>query len=165
MKTTYKTLVDNGPASNRINIVIIGDGYTQTELESKYPTDYNNLINYMFTSGAVSEPFHSYAKYFNVYAVSIVSNESGADEPLKNIYKDTALGSTFSWGGRVERALYLGTTLANQAVMEAFKGTNIAPHIKLGLVNTSKDGGYGWEWAVQNNGPDMAETACPSPLN
>ena len=65
--TTYKQIIDNGPTSNRINIVIIGDGYTQTELVTKYPGDYNKLINDMFLPGPLNEPFNSYSKYFNVY--------------------------------------------------------------------------------------------------
>jgi len=158
--TTYKQIIDNGPTSNRINIVIIGDGYTQTELVTKYPGDYNKLINDMFLPGPLNEPFNSYSKYFNVYVVSIASKESGADQPLKGIYKDTALGSSFSWGGGVERALGFNTNLADIAVTEALEGTNVVPHIKVGLVNTSKSGGsaYPGLWGVGNTGPNMVET-------
>ena len=144
----YKQIIDNGPASNRINIVIIGDGYTSSELDSLYPNHYNSIINDMFANQAISEPFSSYAKYFNVYAISISSMESGADQPLKSITVDTALNSSFSWGGSVERLLSFDAYLANTAMSQAFKGTNISPHMKIGIVNTSKYGGAGGTWAI-----------------
>ena len=95
---SYKTLVNNGPPNNRINLVFIGDGYTQSELDNKYLNDVNTNVNYLFKSGGLIEPFPSYANYFNIYAVSIASSESGADEPTKNVYKSTALDASFAWG-------------------------------------------------------------------
>ena len=42
---SYKTLVNNGPHNNRINLVFIGDGYTQSELDNKYLNDVNTNVN------------------------------------------------------------------------------------------------------------------------
>ena len=143
---SYKTLVNNGPPNNRINLVFIGDGYTQSELDNKYLNDVNTNVNYLFKSGGLIEPFPSYANYFNIYAVSIASSESGADEPTKNVYKSTALDASFAWGfpdHTVDHSLFFNTKLADYAVSTAFTGTGIKPDIKVGLVNTDRSGGTG----------------------
>ena len=77
--TTFKQIIDNGPTSNRINIVIIGDGYSQTELVTKYPGDYNKLNNDMFLPGPLNEPFNNYSKYFNVKDPVYLSQSIGAE--------------------------------------------------------------------------------------
>ena len=140
--------MDNGDPSNRINIVIIGDGYTESELASKFRSDANILVDYLFTSGKISEPFNAYSDYFNVYSIDIVSAQSGADRPLDGITVDTALNASFSWGGGPERLLSIDSNLANRAVSAALEGTNISADMKICIVNTTKYGGAGGEWAV-----------------
>lgn len=140
--------MDNGDPSNRINIVIIGDGYTQSELASKFRSDANILVDYLFTSGKISEPFNAYSDYFNVYSIDIASAQSGADRPLNGITVDTALNASFSYGGGPERLLSIDSNLANEAVSAALEGSNISADMKICIVNTTKYGGAGGEWAV-----------------
>ena len=111
-------------------LLFIGDGYTQSELDNKYLNDVNTNVNYLFKSGGLIEPFPSYANYFNIYAVSVASSESGADEPTKNVYKSTALDASFAWGfpdHTVDHSLFFNTKLADYAVSTAFTGTGIIP--------------------------------------
>ena len=80
----------SGPDENRINVAILGDGYTRGEL-GKYANDVERLLAGFFGD----QPFADYAAYFNVRRVDVVSNESGADHPARDEYRDTALGAHY----------------------------------------------------------------------
>ncbi len=80
----------NGPDGNRINIAILGDGYTRGELP-KYARDVERLVDGLFGD----QPFTDYAAYFNVRRVDVTSNESGSDHPAQGVYRDTALGTHY----------------------------------------------------------------------
>ena len=81
---------NNGPDENRVNVVILGDGYTREEL-AKYTNDAELLLATMF----LDQPFADYSSYFNVRRVDVTSNESGADHPADGVYRDTALGGHY----------------------------------------------------------------------
>ncbi|NOT36763.1 MAG: T9SS type A sorting domain-containing protein [Saprospiraceae bacterium] len=66
-------IVDNGHPDKRINIVILGDGYTATQ-QQKFINDSKIFSQYLFQQ----EPFNQYKNYFNVYAIKVVSQDSGA---------------------------------------------------------------------------------------
>ena len=74
------TLVDNGPSNNRIDIVLLGDGYTSSELGA-YHAHAAALLDKMFNpaSPEPNQPFAAYAGYFNVHRVDVVSAASGID--------------------------------------------------------------------------------------
>ncbi len=86
----------NGPAANRVGITILGDGYTQPEL-LKYSTDADSFVTAFFSQS----PYLEYQSYFNVHRVDVISNESGADHPERNTFRDTALGSAYNCGNVV----------------------------------------------------------------
>ncbi|HLW14414.1 MAG TPA: M64 family metallopeptidase [Flavobacteriaceae bacterium] len=69
-------LLDNGPSDKRINLVVLGDGYDASE-QDVFMADATQLIDYLFTT----PPFSNYSNYFNVYAVKIISPESGVKHP------------------------------------------------------------------------------------
>lgn len=57
-----------------INIVLLGDGYTATEIKNgDYLNDINNAMTYFFGI----EPYTTYRDYFNVYTAITPSTESG----------------------------------------------------------------------------------------
>ncbi|MBU3821209.1 T9SS type A sorting domain-containing protein [Flavobacteriaceae bacterium XHP0103] len=92
----------SGDDDKRINLVILSEGYQSGEL-TQFITDATNFTNTMFGQS----PFSQYANYFNVYAIKIPSNESGADhpgtatnvtEPYNNLptkYVDTYFNATY----------------------------------------------------------------------
>ena len=45
-----ETIINNGPAANRVDVAIVGDGYTASET-TKYRTDVLQLLQAMFASG------------------------------------------------------------------------------------------------------------------
>ncbi|MCP4810106.1 MAG: hypothetical protein GY913_20385 [Proteobacteria bacterium] len=91
-----ETLVDNGPSDNRLDIVLVGDGYTAEELD-QWRLDASELSEGLLAA----EPFSSYAAGINVHRVDAVSNESGASfdcsgDPDECGIRDTAFGSIFA---------------------------------------------------------------------
>jgi len=84
------TIWYTGDPNNRVDIAVVGDGYTAGELGA-YAAHVNQLI------GAIGaqQPFHEYAYYFNVHRVDLASPESGADHPEYGSYRNTALGATY----------------------------------------------------------------------
>ena len=70
------TLLYNGETEKYINIVVLGDGYTSGQ-QSKLITDAYNLSSHLFSQ----VPFKNYRNYFNVFAIKVVSTESGAKHP------------------------------------------------------------------------------------
>jgi hypothetical protein len=66
------TLQETGPAEERLNLVIMCDGYQYDELETcREDVDRNQAVQWSV------EPFRSYRHYVNVYLLEIVSGESG----------------------------------------------------------------------------------------
>jgi len=80
-----KTLIQNGPIQNRINLVFMGDGYTHSERDLFFD-DMERLVKDMFEGPT----FHSYLPLFNVHLVFRASNESGIGK--NDTPKDTAYG-------------------------------------------------------------------------
>lgn len=66
------TINKTGPLDKRINLVYLADGYTATE-QGKFLTDVIVINNKLFNT----VPFKEYKNYFNVFAVKVVSAESG----------------------------------------------------------------------------------------
>lgn len=92
---------------NRLDLVFVGDGYRNPQLDT-YADHVDNLVSSLFTN----EPYTTYASYFNVHRVDVVSNDSGVDNaPTQGVMKDTALDMTY-WFGGIERALWVDTAKA-----------------------------------------------------
>ena len=49
------------------------------------------MASYLFET----EPYSRYKERINIWAVKIISQESGTDIPGKKVYKNTALNSTY----------------------------------------------------------------------
>ena len=128
------TLIDNGPTSNRIDMVMVGDGYTLGDL-SNYATHVDNILPTFFAE----HPYDDYSTFFNVHRVDVVSPESGVDnDPNQGVTKNTALDMGY-WCGGTERLLCV-------SVSKAYAHANAAPdndHV-LALANSSKYGGAGY---------------------
>ena len=86
------TLRYNGESETRINFVILSDGYLKSQLPEfiEDATDFTrSLLN--------TRPFNHYENYFNVFAISVPSNEEGAARDPSNLI-DNYFGSTFNFG-------------------------------------------------------------------
>lgn len=83
--------VYNGDPQKKVDIAIIGEGYTESEL-GKFRADLEKFSQILFTQ----EPYQSNKEKFNIYGVYKPSEESGTDEPLADIFRNTVLSSTFN---------------------------------------------------------------------
>mgnify|MGYP003593625600 CR=1 FL=1 len=96
-------IIENGPRDKRINMVVLGDGFTTTE-QNDFMTNATSLVNYGFSK----KPYEQYKNYFNVYAIKVISAESGVKHPgtatdvpepiIPVTNPNNFLGSTFDVG-------------------------------------------------------------------
>lgn len=129
-----ETILLNGDPSNRIDLVFIGDGYLENELEAYAPRCTTALMA-LFDE----EPFTSYAPFFNAHRVDVISAESGVDnDPVEGIDRNTALGMAF-WCGGTERLLCVSVVAAEQAAAAAPDVDQI-----FAMANSTKYGGAGY---------------------
>ncbi len=127
-----KALMQNGPPAQKVDILILGDGYAMADLE-KFRTDAAHFNDVMFST----RPFAQRKNDFNVWTVEVISDESGIDVPDKNVWKSNALGSMYNTFGS---ARYVLTT--ENRVLRDIAGT--APYDFLCiLVNDTRYGGGG----------------------
>ena len=84
-------IVENGPAPEKLDIVILGDGYTAKEMD-KFRNDAKRLANVLL--GA--EPFKSQYKNINIRAVESPSEQSGVCKPHHGVYKRSKLSVSYS---------------------------------------------------------------------
>ncbi len=129
----YTTIRNNGPSSNRIDIALVGDGYTAAEM-SAYATHAGNVNNSFFAQ----EPWSAYSTYFNVHRVDVSSAESGVDEIDLNIFHNTALDMAYGCFG-IDRLLCINVSKAHQAAASAPAYEEI-----LALANSTRYGGAGY---------------------
>ncbi|MFM2091019.1 MAG: hypothetical protein RLZZ127_1508 [Planctomycetota bacterium] len=135
---TVTKVVDNGSDANRLVWVFIGDGYTAGQ-QATYLSHVNSLLANMFGK----EPWSGYRNLVNVYAIQVVSNQSGADEPPNNLYVDTYFGATF-WTSNIERLLTINTSAGFTVAQRHVPGYDSV----FCVVNATRYGGSGGSLAV-----------------
>ena len=133
---------NNGPSSNRIDMVVLGDGYTSSEM-TKFANDAEAFIVGFLSQ----EPFREYDRYFNVFRVDVVSAESGADHPARGVYKNTALDAAYDCSG-ITRLICVNTTKVNDVLNRSLPASQ--RELVLVLVNDPEYGGSGGAVAVSS---------------
>lgn len=129
---TFEVL-NNGKPENKVDIVILAEGYTLSEME-KFKEDAKRVTQYLFDE----EPFKSEKEKFNVTAVLTPSLESGTDIPGEHVYKNTCFNSTF-YTFDVSRYL---TTSDMRPILDA--AANVPYDQIYVLVNAERYGGGGF---------------------
>lgn len=142
-------LIQNGPQDRRLNIVLLSEGYTATELDA-FRVTAQQIVENLFGE----EPFLSYRQYFNAYTISIASNESGADIPSENVEVDTAFDATFGSSG-ISRLLTVRGSKVSNVLLDHFPNWDIV----LVVVNTDRYGGSGGGYAVTSTNTNAFEIA------
>lgn len=84
-------IMENGASSEKVDIVILGDGYSAKEMD-KFRKDATRLAGYLM--GA--EPFKSRKNDFNIRAVETPSEGSGVSKPHHGFFARTALSVHYS---------------------------------------------------------------------
>lgn len=81
---------NNGPTSERINLVVLAEGYLSTQREL-FIRDARVVADGILSTS----PFKGYAGHFNTYGVFVASQESGSDHPFRGVLRDTYFNSTY----------------------------------------------------------------------
>jgi hypothetical protein len=139
----------NGNPANRVDIVILGDGYTAAGLQH-YGADVEALTTALFSQ----EPFRAYQRYFNVHRIDVVSAQSGSDHPASGVWRDTALQSTYDCAG-VTRLICVDQGAVNDVLVRSVSSDS--RDIIVVLVNDPEYGGSGGAVAVGSVHPAVAE--------
>ena len=146
---SYVTVLNNGPSSNRVDIVFLGDGYTVADhAAGTYADHVNGYLGYMFSNTLTTDPFYRYRNYFNVHRIDVVSNESGADKPPQHIYADTALDASYWWDGGPQRLLYVNAPKTDAIKSADLAGAGFTADMQYVTVNDTMYGGGGGDYAV-----------------
>ncbi|WP_182865509.1 M64 family metallopeptidase [Rhodopirellula sp. JC639] len=143
--TGFETVLETGPSENRVDIVILGDGYTASQIDTVYADHVGGMLEYLFNAG--QDPYPRYANFFNAHRINTVSNESGADQPPNGIFVDTAFDAYY-FCGNIERLICINNTKANEAKNTALAGAGFSAEMQFVSVNDSKYGGSGGSYAV-----------------
>ncbi len=122
----------NGPAAEKVDILVIGEGYTAGEIP-KFHADAQRLLPALFNE----DPFKSRKSDFNVRALDLPSPESGVNRPNAGESRRTPLSAEYNIFDSERYVL----TLDNRALRDA---ASAAPYefIEI-LVNDKTYGGGG----------------------
>ncbi|HKM94958.1 MAG TPA: M64 family metallopeptidase [Prolixibacteraceae bacterium] len=127
------TLFFSGIAADKIDLLILAEGYQQSEME-KFVADADRLVRYLFSKA----PFSNYKNRFNVLLVKTTSPESGTDIPGEGVFRKTAFNSHYY---TFDSSRYL-TSSDMKSIYDAVDGL-AWDHLYL-LVNESRYGGGGF---------------------
>jgi hypothetical protein len=83
-------IVDNGDPATKVDLLILGDGYTEEE-HDKFIARAKELADVLFAT----PPFRERQADFNVWALAPATAESGVSRPSTQTYRDTPLGTTY----------------------------------------------------------------------
>ena len=89
-QASMQTIFTNGPTSNRLNIVVLSEGYTSAQLP-QFSLDASNAVRVLLSH----PPYLEYSNYANAFAIKVASAESGSDHPYYSIIRNTYFNSTY----------------------------------------------------------------------
>lgn len=121
-----------GEPNEKVDLVFIAEGYTASE-QDKFVADARKFSETLFQT----PPYTTQRENFNIWAVNLISEDSGTDVSGKGIYKNTALNSGYYTFG-VDRYL---TTQDMKSIRDAV--WNVPCDAVFILVNTDSYGGGG----------------------
>jgi hypothetical protein len=126
------TIFENGPPEQKIDLLILGDGYTAEQMPA-FHEDARRLVEVLFST----PPFRERRKDFNVRAIDTPAEDSGVSRPSDGVYRRTALGASYDIFGSERYILTCdNATLREVAAQAPYEVVEI-------LVNGEKYGGGG----------------------
>jgi hypothetical protein len=153
----HATLHDAGPSENRLDIVIVGDGYTASE-QDRWRADAAEFANALLDT----PPFSDYPDYINVHRVDAISAESGASFDCVNDecrIRDTAFGTIFPIEvvNRLSGSDYNARAVFQLEQWEVARAVSVVPFdVVLVIANTRRYGGMAVHIATVTTPDDAA---------
>jgi len=83
-------ILDNGDPATKVDLLILGDGYTEDE-HDKFIAKARELADILFATS----PFKERRSDFNVWALAPASAVPGVSRPSTRTYRDTPIGTTY----------------------------------------------------------------------
>ena len=83
-------ILDNGDPATKVDLLILGDGYTEDE-HDEFVAKARELADILFATS----PFRERKGDFNVWALAPATAQSGVSRPSTKTYRDTPVGSTY----------------------------------------------------------------------
>jgi len=124
---------EHGPPADKVDVLLIGDGYTAAECEAKFGPDARRMADALFRH----EPFASRRTDFNVWGLCPPAAESGIARPSTGTQRRTPVGATYDAFGSERYVL----TFDNRALRDVAAW---APYEFIAiLVNAETYGGGG----------------------
>jgi len=144
-------ILDHGPDNRRFNLVLIGEGYREAELQT-FATHAEQFVGVL----SAASPFDSVMDAINVHRVDVSSMESGADDPVTaggtGATARTYFDATFGHGG-LRRLLVVNNAL----VISTANARVPAWHVLMVMVNSTIYGGSGGQVSVFSLAPGANE--------
>jgi len=141
------TVMYHGSPDTCINIVILGDGYLEGQLD-KFSADADSMVSELFKV----TPFGNYVKYFNTFSIRVPSSQQGAAMHPDSLI-DNYFGSTFYFAD-IERLL----VPTNESRIVSVLAENFPRYDQvIMLVNSAKYGGSGGWVCTASLHPDVNE--------
>lgn len=153
-----QTIITNGPASNRLNIVVLSEGYTSSQL-AQFLVDTTNAVGALLSHS----PYGQYSNHFNAFAIKVASTQSGSDHPAYNIYRSTYFSSTYD--SISDYLITIPTGSTGQGKVDSLLQTFMPQsHLSILLVNDPVEGGSDGsdKTAIASTGTVVSEKP-PSP--
>ncbi|MEM1187012.1 MAG: M64 family metallopeptidase [Pseudomonadota bacterium] len=135
----------NGPSDQRVDIAVLGDGFTEQQRDSFFTAAQNIAEEFLG-----EPPFPSYRAHFNVRLLFTASNEAGADDPSQNVFRDTAFGARFDCFS-IARLLCIDSGAVSRELAERLDADQ--HDIVLVIVNDAQYGGSGGSYATASLHP------------
>jgi hypothetical protein len=85
------TVFENGPANQKVDLLIVGEGYTDKDLP-KFHADVKRLTDAMFAL----EPYKSRRADFNVRAIDLPAAQGGVNRPRTSDFRRTPIGTEYN---------------------------------------------------------------------
>ncbi len=85
------TLMDNGPAAKKVDMLFLAEGYTADQRE-KFRGDATRVLGALFET----EPYKRHRTDFNVRGIFLPAAQAGISNPRKGIWRDSPFGCTFN---------------------------------------------------------------------
>ncbi len=84
------SILDNGDPANKVDLLILGDGYTEKE-HDKFIAKAREAADILFATS----PFRERKDDFNVWALAPASAQSGISRPSTRTYRDSPIGTAY----------------------------------------------------------------------
>jgi hypothetical protein len=135
---TLHMVQEAGPPENRVDLVVLGDGYTAGE-QQLFADDVDEALDHLFAN----TPYAEYRPLFNIARIDTVSAQSGADHPADDVYADTWFGCAFDCMG-LERLICCDYAVIFSTAATLYPAYDVV----LLVVNDDEYGGSGGPVAI-----------------